>query len=136
MLPAEDVQRQIAVRVVVAVEKPPLLRPMQRVIGRIQVQHDLPRCLAVRFQKQIHEQPLQRLRSVPISSSAPASEVTCPPSNAATTRRRPTHENCSCSALHCVRIGSPFGLQQNSFWYNKFYSPREPMHSLIVRNPG
>jgi len=24
----------------------------------------------------------------------------------------------------------------NSFWYNKFYSPREPMHSLSVRNPG
>ena len=41
MLAAEDVQRQVAVLVVVAVKEAPLLMPVQRIIGGIQVQHDL-----------------------------------------------------------------------------------------------
>jgi hypothetical protein len=41
MISAEDIERQVAVTVVVAVEEPPLLLPMQGYIGGIYVQHDL-----------------------------------------------------------------------------------------------
>ncbi len=56
-------------------------------------------------------QPIQEpiAPSVFFNSSAPSSEQTCPPSNAATTRRRSTHENSSCSGLHCVHRNPPVG---------------------------
>src|SRR5436190_178915 len=39
-IPAKTVERQITVMPVVAVEKAPLLRAVQRVVGGIKVQHD------------------------------------------------------------------------------------------------
>ena len=41
---AEDGQRQIAVAVVIAVEEAALLVPVQRIIGGIEIQHDLGGC--------------------------------------------------------------------------------------------
>jgi hypothetical protein len=41
MLAAEDIQRQVAIAVVVAVEEASLLVAVQRIVGRIQIQHDL-----------------------------------------------------------------------------------------------
>ena len=38
---AEHIKRQITVAIVIAVEEPPLLLAMQRVIGRIQIENDL-----------------------------------------------------------------------------------------------
>src|SRR5215216_6123833 len=53
----EDVQRQIAVAIVIAVEEPPLLVPVQRVVGGVEINDNLlGRCL-MRLQKQCHEQP-------------------------------------------------------------------------------
>ena len=43
MLTAEDVQRQVAVVVVVAVKEATFLMPVQRIIGGIQIQDDLAR---------------------------------------------------------------------------------------------
>jgi len=51
---AEDIQRHVAVAVVVAVEEAPLLPAVQRIVGRIQVQHDLRRRPLVRFHEQVH----------------------------------------------------------------------------------
>ena len=47
MLAAEDVQRQIAVIIVVAVEEPPFLVAVQRIVRGIQVQDDLARRLVM-----------------------------------------------------------------------------------------
>lgn len=58
---AEDVQRQVTVVVVAAVEEAPLLLPVQRHIRRIEVEHDLGRGRAVRVEEQFDEQPLDRL---------------------------------------------------------------------------
>jgi hypothetical protein len=45
VIPAEHVQRQVAVRVVIAVEEPAFLLSVQRVVGRVEVQGDgLRRC--------------------------------------------------------------------------------------------
>src|SRR4051812_116608 len=65
-------------------------------------------------------------RSVAPSRSAPASEVTRPPSNAATSSRPPALPNAIPVALHCVGIGEhpPSGL--NSLSQNKFYPFRDP----------
>ena len=41
MLPREDVQREITVVAVVSVKEPAFLLAMDRVVGRIQIQHDL-----------------------------------------------------------------------------------------------
>jgi hypothetical protein len=38
---AEDVERQVAVAVVVAVEEPPFLVAVQRVVGGVEIDHDL-----------------------------------------------------------------------------------------------
>ncbi len=46
-------------------KEPPLLMTVQRIIGGVQVQHDLRRWLTVRFNKDVHEQPLDRLRHRP-----------------------------------------------------------------------
>ncbi len=62
--PAEDVERQIAVAVVVAVEEPSFLLAVHRIVGRIEVEDDLVRRLIVRLQEQLHEQLLDRDRIV------------------------------------------------------------------------
>ena len=43
MAAAEDVKRQVAVAVVVAMEEPPLLVAVQRVVGGVEIEHDLLR---------------------------------------------------------------------------------------------
>ncbi len=57
---AEDVQRQIAVAVVVAVEVPALLLAVERIVGGIEVEHDADRRLAMGVEEEIDEQPLDR----------------------------------------------------------------------------
>ena len=59
---AEDVERQIAVAVVIAVEEAPFLMAVQRVVGGVEIEDDLLRRAAVRLQKQIDEQRLDRRR--------------------------------------------------------------------------
>ena len=49
----EDIERQIAVAVVIAEEEAPLLMPVQWVVGGVQVENNLPRRAPVRLQKQI-----------------------------------------------------------------------------------
>jgi hypothetical protein len=44
---AEDVERQVAVAIIVAVEEAAFLMPMDRVVGRVQVQDDVARGLAL-----------------------------------------------------------------------------------------
>lgn len=46
---AEHVQRQIAVAVVIAVEEAPLLMPVQRVVGGVEIEDDLLRRSLVRL---------------------------------------------------------------------------------------
>jgi hypothetical protein len=58
MLAREDVQRQIAVAIVIAVKETPLLVPVQRIISGVQIQDDLARCFLVRIEEYIHPQPL------------------------------------------------------------------------------
>jgi hypothetical protein len=59
---AEDVQRQIAVAIVVAVEEAPLLMTMQRIIGRIEIEDDLLWRRLVRLQEHRHKQPFDGRR--------------------------------------------------------------------------
>ena len=60
---AEDVERQVAVGVVVAVEEAALLMPVQGNVGRVEVEDDLPGWpLAVRLEEEIDEQRLDRRR--------------------------------------------------------------------------
>src|SRR3954451_4338176 len=75
-------------------------------------------------------------RSVAPSRSAPASEVTRPPSNAATSSRPPALPNSIPVALQCVGIGEhpPSGL--NSFSQNKFYPVRDPDAPQSMRDAG
>jgi hypothetical protein len=61
---AEDVQRQIAVTVVIAVEEPALLVAMQRVVGGIEVENDLLRRHPVRLEQEGDEQAFDRRRVV------------------------------------------------------------------------
>ena len=49
MATAEDVERQIAVAVVIPMKKPPLLMPMDRIVGRIEVENNLFGGFGVRF---------------------------------------------------------------------------------------
>src|SRR5262245_34277354 len=58
MRPTEDVQRQIAVAVVIAVKEAPLLVPVQRVVGGVEVENDLLGRVLVRLEKQLDKQPL------------------------------------------------------------------------------
>ena len=62
MVAAEDVERQVAVAAIVAVEEPPLLVAVQRVVGGIEVEHDLLGRRGVRVEEQLDEQPLDRGR--------------------------------------------------------------------------
>ena len=59
---AEDVQRQIAVALVIAMEEPAFLMAVHQIVGGIQVEHDLPRRPGVRLDEQIHQQPLDGRR--------------------------------------------------------------------------
>jgi hypothetical protein len=55
---AEDVERQITVAVVVAMEEPAFLLPVQRIIGGVEIERDLRRGLGVGIEEQIDEQRL------------------------------------------------------------------------------
>ena len=55
---AEDVERQVAIAVVVAVEEPAFLLAVQRVVGGVEVEDDLLGRPRVRFQEQVDEQAL------------------------------------------------------------------------------
>jgi hypothetical protein len=59
---AEDVQRQVTIAVIIAVEEPTFLVPVQRIVGGIQIENDLLRRALVCLQEQIDEQPLDRSR--------------------------------------------------------------------------
>jgi hypothetical protein len=49
----EDIQREIAVAIVIAVEEAPLLVPVQRVVGGVQIENNLLRRAPVRLEEQI-----------------------------------------------------------------------------------
>ena len=53
MRAAKDVQRQIAVAVVIAVKEAAFLMPVQRIIGSVEIENDLLRRVLVRLEKQI-----------------------------------------------------------------------------------
>src|SRR5204863_172935 len=65
MTPAEYVERQVAVAIVIAVEEPSFLVPMQRVIGRIEIKDDLVRSPHVRLHQQTDQNTLDGDRLVP-----------------------------------------------------------------------
>ena len=56
MRAAEDVQRQIAIAVIIAVKEAPFLMAVQRVVGGVEVENDLLGRLPMRFQEQIDKQ--------------------------------------------------------------------------------
>ena len=62
MLAAEDVERQVAVAVVVAVKEASFLLPVQRIVGRVEVQDDALGYLVVAVEKQLDEEAVERLR--------------------------------------------------------------------------
>src|SRR5437899_12870193 len=64
MAPAEYVERQIAVAVVIAGEEPSLLLPVHRIVGRIKIENDLARRALVRLQEQVDQKPLDGDRTV------------------------------------------------------------------------
>ena len=64
MPPTEDIERQVAVIVVIAVEEAPLLMPVQRIIGGVEIEDDLFRRHDMRVEKDIDQQPLDRRRIV------------------------------------------------------------------------
>ena len=61
---AEHIERQIAVIVVIAVEKTLLLMPVQRIVGGVEVEGDLRWRRRVGVEKQINKQPLDRRRVI------------------------------------------------------------------------
>src|SRR4051794_11375878 len=60
MTPAEDVKRQVAMTVVIAVEEAALLMPMDRVISRVQIEHDLLRRPLMCLQEDVHKRARNR----------------------------------------------------------------------------
>src|SRR5207237_1220257 len=76
MAATEDVQRQVAVGVVVAVEEAALLVAVQGIVGGIQIEHDRLRRAPMRLQGQPHEQRLHRLAGVPglVIAARPATQ--------------------------------------------------------------
>lgn len=64
MIAAEKVQRQVAVVVVIAVEKAAFLAAMQRCVGGVQIDNDLRGRGGVRFQKQVYQQRVDRFAVV------------------------------------------------------------------------
>src|SRR5262245_617405 len=61
MLAAEDIQRQIAVAVVIAVEEASFLLAVQRQIGGVYIQNDLFRCVCLGLDKDSDEQLVDSL---------------------------------------------------------------------------
>ena len=61
MVAAEDVQRQVAVGIVVAVEEPPQLVAVQGEVGRVQVQDDPRRRDGVLLDERLDEERLLAL---------------------------------------------------------------------------
>ena len=59
---AEHIERQVAVAVIVAVEEPFLLMAVQRIVGGVEVEHDLPGRPGVRLEEEIDKQRLDRRR--------------------------------------------------------------------------
>ena len=57
---AEDVKRQVAVTVVIAVEEPAFLMSVQRVVGGVEVERDLRRRLDVGIEEEVDEQVFDR----------------------------------------------------------------------------
>lgn len=55
---AEDVERQVAIAVVIALEVAAFLKPEQSIIGRVEPEHDADRRFLVRVHEHIDEQPL------------------------------------------------------------------------------
>jgi hypothetical protein len=64
MAAVEDVERQIAVAAVVAVEEPAFLLAVERIVRGVEVEHDLLRSAFVRFEEELDEQRLDRCRAV------------------------------------------------------------------------
>ena len=62
MPPAEDIERQIAVTVVITVEEPTLLMAMQRIVSGIEVENDPLERRLVRLEEESDEQALDRRR--------------------------------------------------------------------------
>ena len=77
MTAAEDVERQVAVAIIVAMEKAALLMPMDRVIGRVEVQNDLARGLCPEgIEEEVDEHGLDRGSVMPDLVIAPAAAST------------------------------------------------------------
>ena len=57
---AENVERQVAVAIVVAMEETPLLMAVDRIVRGVQVERDPRRWLGMGVQEQVDEQPLDR----------------------------------------------------------------------------
>src|SRR5450631_4271032 len=57
---AEDVERQIAVAIIVAVEVAALLLAVKRIVGGVEVDLDADRRLAMGVEKDVDKQPLDR----------------------------------------------------------------------------
>ena len=64
LIASEDVQRQIAVAVVVAVEEPLRLMAVERDVGRVQIEHDLSWRCGMRLDEQVRQQTVHRLGRV------------------------------------------------------------------------
>ena len=64
MTAAEHVERQIAVAIVIAVEEPPLLLAVQRIVRRIEIENDLPWSSRMRLNEQVDQQIPDRHRIV------------------------------------------------------------------------
>ena len=62
MAAAEHIERQVAVAIIIAVEEPALLMTVQRVIGGVEVERDLPGRPSVRLEEKVDEQSLDRRR--------------------------------------------------------------------------
>src|SRR6478735_9404264 len=58
--PAEHVERQITVAVVIAVEEAALLMPVQRIVGSVEIKDNLLRRPLVSFQEQRQQQCFDR----------------------------------------------------------------------------
>ena len=64
MTATKNVERQVAVATVIAVEEPPFLFPVHRVVGGVEIEDDLLWRSLVRLQEQRHQQPRDSRRVV------------------------------------------------------------------------
>ncbi len=60
MIAAENIEWKIAITVVVAVEEPPFLLAVQRIVGGVEIEDDLLRRALVSLEKQINQQRFHR----------------------------------------------------------------------------